>query len=194
MPASRKQVWLARGGIVAVVVLLLILVVSGVRVSVASEGGTTVYTPAPVLPLISGAFGIVVGVAAVVFWMQPGLFFRLVAVVLAGMAVFTLFNTPTGLNHRLVVTPDYLRLRIGSWYSPVDSELRFNSVAYVVVNGAKGGGYELRAATKDGGQIVIPMCDLLKKASPEVFRIAAQRGAVIVEGADGLQIPAALRQ
>jgi hypothetical protein len=34
---------------------------------------------------------------------------------------------------------------------------------------------------------------VMKKALPEVFRGAAERGVVIGEGADGLQIPAALK-
>ena len=145
------------------------------------------------VPMLSGALGIVVGVVAVVFWMQPGLFFRGVAVALGLMCVFTLFNAPTGLNHYLIVTPDYFRLRIGSWYSPADSEVKFNSVGYLAVDKTKGGHYELRVMGKDG-QVAVPICDLMRKALPEVFRQAALRGVVIGDGPDGLQIPAALKQ
>jgi hypothetical protein len=186
--------WLARGALAALVPLLLILKLWAFRVSAVSTGTTTVYSSPPLLPIISGAFGIVIGIGAVVFWMQPGLFFRLVAVALAFLALSALFNAPTGLNHRLVVTPDYFHLRLGPWYAPVDTQVEFGSLAYVALRRTRDGAYELQAFTNGGSRVSVPVCDIMRKALPEILQRAAQRSVVIGEGADGLQIPAALRE
>src|ERR1035441_4104230 len=96
LPVSRKQMWLARSAIVTLVALLLILKLSGLHVSAMKDGSATVYSPPLVLPIVSGALGIVAGIVVVVFWMQPGRIFRLFALVLALMALYILFNAPTG--------------------------------------------------------------------------------------------------
>ena len=126
--------------------------------------------------------------------MQPGRFFRLVAPMLALVSLFMIFNAPTGLNQRLTVTPDSFHLRIGSWYSPVETRVEFTSMAHFVVQRSGDGDYEFRAVAKGGDQISVPMYDLLRKALPESFHRAEQHRVVIGEGAAGLQIPAALRE
>lgn len=193
LPSSRKQMWLARGALMVLVVLLLILKLSKIEISRAESGGAAVFSPPLLLPIISAVLGVLVGAVAVVFWMQ-GRIYRVLAPVMALLSLYVLFNAPTGMNHHMIVTPDSFDLRIGSWYSPIDTKVEFASIAYMIVDDAKAGGYELRAFTKSGEQISVPMCDLLKQALPDILRGAARHSVVIGEGADGLQIPGALRQ
>ena len=193
VPSSRKQMWLARVALVVLAVLFLILTLSKIEISRAEADVATVYSPPLILPIISAVLGILIGAGAVVFWMQ-GRIYRVLAPMMALLSLYVLFNAPTGMNHHMVVTPDSFDLRIGSWYSPTDTKVEFASLAYIIVADAKGGGYELRAFTKTGKEISVPMCDLLKQALPDVLRGAARHSIVIGEGADGLQVPAALRQ
>ena len=193
VPSTRKQVWLARGVLLVLAALFLTLKFSNFEVSRVEAEGTTVYSPPLLFPIISAVLGILVGAAAVVFWMQ-GRISRIFAPVLALLSLWVLFNAPTGMNHRLIVTPHSFDPRLGSWYSPVDTKVEFASLVYLIVDSAKAGGYELRAVTKSGNQNSVPMCDLLKQALPDVLQAAARQNVVIGEGADGLQIPAALRQ
>lgn len=193
VPSSRKQVWLARGVIILAVLLFLILKASKVDISRAEINGATLYTPPLLLPIISAVLGIMVGAVAVVFWMQ-GRIYRVLARVMAVLSAYVLFNAPTGLNHRLIITTNSFDLRVGSWFSPLDTKVKFASLAYMSVDVSKSGGYELRALTKSGEEISVPMCDLVKQALPDVLREAARHNVVIGESADGVQIPAALRR
>lgn len=192
VPSSRKQVWLARGVLLVLAALFLFLKLSKFEISRSEIQGTTVYSPPFVFPIIFGVLGIAVGAMAVVFWMQ-GRIYRILAPVLALLSLFVLFNTPTGMNHSLIVTPHSFELRIGSWYSPVDTKVEFASLAYLSVDEAKAGDYELRALTRTGNKISVPICDLLKRALPDVLERAARHDVVIGDNADGWQIPPALR-
>jgi len=181
--------WLARGAIFTLLVTLPVLLLFGPRISTVTDGNSIVYSPSLVLPVISFAFAVIIGVGAVVFWMQPRGFSRSIAAALALVALYVLFNAPTGLNHRLVVTPHSFDLRIGSWYAPQNTKLDFTSLHYLSVDQLKDGGYEINAITREGTQTSIPVNDLLKKALPEILRGAAQSGVVIGDSAEDFQIP-----
>ena len=191
-PTSQKQRWLARGAIVAALVMFIILKFAPLEISAVKDGNTTLYKPPLVLPVISSAMGILTGVAALVFWMQPASIFRLFAIILAMIASYVLFNAPTGLNHHLIVTADSFKQRIGPWYSPWDTKVEFNSLAYLSVERTKDGAYAFQAYTKSGEEIFVPVHDLMRKAVPEIMQRAGQCGVVIGDGPDGLPIPAAL--
>jgi hypothetical protein len=179
--------WLARGGVgLALLMLLLILCVPGIAEvrSVKPGDGTTIYTTPPFAPLIFGVLGIVTSVLAIVYWMQRGWLYRGVSMALGAVSVFIFFNTPTGLNHRLVVTPDYFFQRIGSWYAPVETRVDFNSLIYLTIAETKPSrgrkSYELRANKKEAGEpIRVPISDMLKEAMPEILERAGQHQIVV---------------
>ena len=199
MPRNRTQMWLSRGAIAVLIILLVLLKTVGLAdVTSVTRGNMTVYSAPPFVSILSGIIGIVVCVAAVVYWMQRGIFCRGVSVALFVISTWVLFNAPTGINHRVVVTPEYFFHRVGSWYSPVETRVDFKSLVYVSIGEAKRASkdrksYELRC-TKDGGAdtIRIPVYDLMKKALPEILKRAAEHDVVIGEGSDGRVIPSGI--
>src|ERR1700732_2377155 len=133
-PANPTQMWLARGAIALLVGLLVLLKWSGLEaVTSTSDGDATVYSGFPLSSVIFGGMGAVVFILSVVFWMQPGRFYTLISLGLFLMAIFILFNAPTGLDHRVVVTPAYFYHRIGSWYRPTEGKVYFDSLVYITV-------------------------------------------------------------
>jgi hypothetical protein len=201
IPTTRTQVWLARGAGAACLVLLLIMIVFRshvMNVTRLQKGNTTVYYCEPLLSaLILGTFGIVIGVMAVVYWMQPGFFFRSKSIVLAALAIMTLVMIPGGFGHRVTVTPDYLCERIGR-FSPTETRVDFGSLIYVTVERTNTGSprhpnYEIQFFPRKGDKTCIRVNDLMKKALPEVLNKASQHGAIIGEVADGA-IPAGPRE
>jgi len=196
MPATRTQMWLARGAIVVCVVLLILLKTIGFGgVTSIKDGSATIYSGSPIGSVMFGVMGIIVCVLAVVFWMQPGRLFTFFSVVLFLLAIYVFVNVPNGLNHRVVVTPDSFSRRSGSWYSPVEHRVDFDTVLYLQLaeteptrNGRTN--YELQCFTKpDGDIIAVPVFDMMKKALPEIYRSAAAHDIVVGENADGWQIP-----
>jgi hypothetical protein len=191
--------WLARGGVGLALIGLLVINVPGIaEIRSTRAGDITTYSAPPFGSVIFGLIGIVTAVLGVAYWMQRGLFYRAVSIVLAAISVYVFFNTPTGLNHRLVVTPDYFFQRIGSWYAPVETKVDFNSLMYLTVAETKQDRgrktYELRGNKKGTGEpIRIPINDMMKKAVPEILKRAAQHEVLIGDGADGRVIALELK-
>jgi len=183
--------WLSRGAVAAGVVMLIVLKTVGIaNVTSRTHGDTTVYSVPLLGPVFFGALGIIACVLAIVYWMQQGWFYRGVSVALFGISIFVLFNAPTGINHRVVVTPEYFFHRVGSWYSPVETKVDFKSLAYVSIREEKRARnerktYELRCITKEGAETSVPLYDMMKKALPEILKRAADHEVVIGESPDG---------
>jgi hypothetical protein len=183
--------WLARGVVGVAVIMLIVLNIPGIAdVRLIKTGDVTTYSAPLFGPIIFGVLGSVVGVVAVVYWMQRGWVHRGASMVLAALALYVLFNTPTGFNHQLVVTPDYFLQRIGSWYAPVETKVDFNSLMYVSVmeikpdkKGRKA--YDLRCIRKGGESVRVPVSDMIKKALPEILKRAAEHNVLIGDAADG---------
>jgi hypothetical protein len=193
VPRSKTQMWLARAAILSVLLLLIALKLSSFQVLSVQSGPTVIYSSPRNLPIICGLFGLVVAVVAVVFWMQHAILFRVISVFIGLMALYILLISPTGLNHRLTLSPESLQLRLGYWFSPADTAVDFSTLAYLSVDKSNDGDYEITGLTKDAREVIVPMCDMVKAALPEILHRAAQKGAIIGEGPDGLQIPATLR-
>jgi hypothetical protein len=187
--------WLSRGAIAVLVVLLILLKTVDIgKVTSVTRGDVTVYSAPPFVSILFGVLGIIICVLAVVYWMQNVWFHRAVSVVLFIISAWMLFNVPTGINHRVTVTPEYFFHRIGSWYSPVEAQVEFKSLAYVSIDETKRArnqrkAYELRCFTKRADEIIIPVHDLMKKALPEILKRAAAHDVVFGEGPDGRVIP-----
>ena len=195
MPRTRTQMWLSRGAIAVLVVLFILLkTIDFGKVTSVTRGDVTVYSALPFPSVLFGVLGIIVCVLAVVYWMQNVWFYRACSVVLFIISAWMLVNVPTGINHRVTVTPEYFFHRIGSWYSPVEARVEFKSLAYLSIDEAKRTRnkrktYELRCITNLGEKIIIPVHDLMKKALPEILKRAAARGVVFGEGPNGRVIP-----
>ena len=201
MQLSRGQMWFARGAMAAIAVLLIILLVFGPgSIRAVKDGSTTTYSGSLLLPIIFAIMGVMACLAGVMYLRQPGFFFRAVGVVLFLIGIYCLFNSPTGLNHRVIVTSEYFFHRIGSWYSPAEAKVEFDSVVYMTIEetGADDQGhkrYELQCFEKQGGEkIRIPIHDLMRKALPEILKKAVHHDVVIGENAEGWQIPPDLRE
>jgi hypothetical protein len=192
-PRIRTPMWLARGGVgLALLILLLILGFPGIaEVKSVTVGDVTTYAAPPFASVIFGVVGLITFVLAMAYWMQGGWSCRGVSIVLAAISLYVFFNAPTGLNHRLVVTPDYFFQRIGAWYAPVETRVDFNSLVYLTIAETKPDqgrkNYELRANKKETGEpLRIPMSDMLKKAMPEILKRAAERDVPIGDGAEAM--------
>ena len=198
MPRNRTQMWLARGVIAAAVVFIVLLKTVGIgNVTSVARGDVTVYSAPPFGSILFGFMGILSCVVAVVYWMQKGWFYRGVCVALSVISLWIFFNAPTGLNHRVVVTPEYFFHRVGSWYSPIETKVDFKSLAYVSIDEAERTRnqrktYELRCITERGNKISIPIYDMMKKALPEILKRAAEHEVVFGDSPDGRVIPSDL--
>jgi hypothetical protein len=128
--------------------------------------------------------------------MKSGRYYRLKSIVSGGFAILILYIAPTSCKHRLIVTPDYFSHRVGSWYSPVETRINFDSMQHFSIAPFNDEGrreYELRCYSKNGGDPVrIPIYDMMNKALPEIFDKATQRGVIVPEKRKGQQIPAEL--
>jgi hypothetical protein len=199
---SRKQIIISR--IVIVCLLLGILAIPCLlyfaHSKVVKTGDTTTYTT-PLSLFLSiefGFLGLVACILGTFYGRQRHIFFRIVGVVIFLMGLFCLFNAPTGLNHKVIVTPDYFSQRIGSWYSPVETKFEFKTVKYMDIDendvaGNKGLKYVLRCEGNNQADAVrIEINDLLKAALPEIYRRAAERNVFIGDSPDGRPIPSDL--
>ncbi len=188
------QKWLARGAVALALLMLALLTIPGIaEVRSVRNGEVVTYSSPFSLPLIFGAMGVVTTLAAVAYWMRTWWLYRALGIALAAISLYVFFNAPTGLNHRLVVTPDYFFQRIGSWYAPIETKVDFNSLIYLTVAETKPDrgrkAYELRGNKKETGErIRVPISDMLKKALPEILKRAAQHEVLIGDGADGRMI------
>lgn len=196
MPANRTQMWLSRGAIAVLVLLLILLNTVGMgSVTSVKQGDITVHSGSPLGPIFFGALGIITCVLAAVYWTQQSRFYRAVSVALGAMSLYIFFNAPSGINHRVVVAPGYFFHRVGSWYSPIETKVDFDSVVYMTVDEAQRDRnrrktYELHCIAKKGTNAVrIPIYDLMKKALPEILERAAQRDIIVGERPDGRVIP-----
>lgn len=180
--------WISRGIIAAAIVLFLIFNILGPGdIPSKKEGNATIYYMPPFLPISIIMLGIIIGICSIVFFMQPGLFFKIVGIVLIVLSAFTLLNAPAIFFNRLVVTPDYLYDRTGSLFSPKITKIDFDSVSYITYaesgeNKRKRPGYELQFFIKPDGELIrVPLNSLTKKALPEILDKAAQKDVVIDE-------------
>ena len=201
MAMNRMQVWLARGGIVAALCLIVVLKVFGPgQVSAVHDGNATTYSRTPILSFVFGFLGLLTIVFGIVYWMQRRRFYSLVSVGLFLAAAYILFNAPTGINHCVIVTPDCIYHRVGPWYAPEETRIDFESLAYVEVVGSgtrKDGtkSYDLQCFRKQPESPVrLPIYDLMTKALPEILQRVADHDIIIGTNADGWQLPPELRQ
>jgi hypothetical protein len=201
MRVNGSLIWLARGVILVLIVLIVILQTVGFgTIKSVREGDTTIFSSSPLSTVFSIIFGLVVCGMSALFWMTRRFFFRLVSVFLFLMATFLFVNAPTGWNHRVVVTPDSFFHRAGAWYAPRETTVAFDSLKYMAVvekepepRGARR--YDLLCVPKQTNEpISIPIYDMMKKALPEILQYAAQHNVFIEENADGWQIPPDLRE
>src|SRR5579864_5053528 len=152
------------------------------HVDIAKAGDITTYTSSASLFFsIQFAFlGLAACVVGVFYARQRHGFFRFVGVAVFATGLFCLLNSPTGLNHQLVVTPDYFFQRIGSWYLPKETKVEFKKVKYMSIDESDTGGsnqrrYDLRCETgPKTDEVRIEINDLLKAALPEIYRRAAE--------------------
>jgi len=134
----------------------------------------------------------------VVYWMRQRGFYRAVSVALLTISIYVLFNAPSGINHRVTVTPDYFFHRVGSWYSPVETRVDFKSIVCIGIGETlrsknKRRTYELICLRKGGGDAIrIPINDMMKKAVPEILKRAAENNISIVPRPEGGTIPSDL--
>lgn len=167
---------------------------------VVKDGDITTYTNSDSLYFsIQSAFlGLAAGLLGIFYGKQRHVFFRFVGAALIFIGLFILFNSPTGLNHKLVVTPDYFYQRIGSWYSPVETRVEFKDVKYMSIgeiDEGRGGPrrYELGCETSTNADALkIEINDLMKAALPEIYKRAADRKVFIGDSPDGRPIPSDL--
>ncbi|HEV8001276.1 MAG TPA: hypothetical protein VGP63_15420 [Planctomycetaceae bacterium] len=200
-PANRTQMWLARGGMAACGVLVVVLQVFGLgSISSVRDGQQTIYSASLLGPVLFGVFGLVICTVAIVFWMQPGRFFRLVSLVLFLLAISAFIEAPDALAHRLCVTPDGFVDRSGAWYRVEEIRVDFGSLSTVTVGPREGNEpgdqtQELRCFPKDGGETVrISIYDMMKEALPEILRNAARHGVFVVRNVERPQLPSADEQ
>ncbi|MFO1513545.1 MAG: hypothetical protein U1F83_11615 [Verrucomicrobiota bacterium] len=193
---SQRQMWVARGAIAVLLAMAALTMVFGPgAVKVVKDGDTTIYSGSLLPSVTSAVLGMMTCLVGLFYWRQTALFFRTVAVVLFVISALCLFNAPTGLAHRVVVTPEYFSHRIGSWYSPVEARIEFSSVLYMAVELKKsdhdsGRLYELVCLKKpDNKPDRVPLHDLMKKALPEIFERARKLNIFIGDSPDGHPIP-----
>jgi hypothetical protein len=199
IPANRTQIWLARTAVAALILLFILLKTVGYgSVTSVTRGDVTTYSAPPFISIFSGSLGILTLVAAVVYWMRQGWFYRAVSVSLFMISIYVLFNAPTGINHRVMVTPDYFFDRRGSWYSPVETRVDFKSIVYIGIGERlrsknKRKTYELICLRKGGGDAIrIPIYDMMKEAVPEILKRASENNISIVPRPEGGTIPSDL--
>ncbi len=191
---KRKQIWLARGAAAVLVIQIILLLLSDIQVSMVKTENTTRYAlPLTLLSSIC-VLGITTGILAAFYWMQRKFLFRVIALVLSPLTLFIFFHIPTVFNQYITITQESFHQRSGPWYAPDDIEIPFDSLIYLVVKDGNESNYELHAFLKGGNKLSIPIDNLMKKALPEVLTRAEQHDIVLGLGADGLPIPAALRE
>lgn len=191
VPASRTQMWLARGGIVASIVLLVLLRTIGFgEVQTVRNDDATIYTSSLVELLWLSAMGVIACVIAVVFWLQPGRQYRFGSVILFMAAAYVFLMLPSSVTHRVVVSPNSFSRRVGYWFAPEVVQFDFSRIVYLdVVEVAPNVGhktnYELQVVTEtEEKERYIPIFDMMRKALPEIIRSAEAHGAMIGENAD----------
>lgn len=197
---SRKQKLVTRAIIVLLLLSILAIPLVGLgHIRVKREGDTTTYTSAASLlwTILSAFFGTAAIIVGTFYGRQRHIVFRSIGAVLILIGVFCLFNSPTGLNHRVVVTPDYFFQRMGTWYSPVDTKIEFKQVKYISIGENNSGNYGLRyylgcVLNTNKDEVRININDLLKKAVPEIYSRAANANIPIGDSPDGEQIPSDL--
>jgi hypothetical protein len=189
--------WLARGVMAACGVLVVVLQVFGLgSISSVHDGQQTIYSASLLGPVLFGVFGLVICTVAIVFWMQPGRFFRLVSLVLFLLAISAFIEAPDSLVHRVCVNPDGFVDRSGAWYRVEEIRVDFDSLSTVTVGPREGNEpgdqtQEIRCLPRDGGETIrIPIYDMMKEALAEILRNAARHGVFIIENVDRPQLPA----
>jgi len=194
---SRKQKIISR-----VIIVLLILSILAIHllhfehVRIKKEGDTTIYTSADSLiwAVQTGFLGFAAVIIGTFYGRQRHIFFKLAGVAIVLIGLFCLFNSPTGLNHQVVVTPDYFSQRIGTWYSPVNTKVEFKQIKYIEIGENNSGNDGLKyylgfVLNTNDTELRININDLLKKAVPEIYSRAAKANILIGDGPDREQIP-----
>ena len=180
-------------------VLATLLRLNLAHTKIVKDGNTTIYIGSDSLYFaIQTAFlGLAACIIGVFYGKQRHIFFRFAGVAIFFTGLFILFNSPTGLNHKLVVTPDYFYQRIGSWYSPQEIRVEFKQVIYMDIGEShkmgSGQKYDLRCTMNAAtNEVRIQINYLLKAALPEIYSRASESKVFIGDGPDGQQIPSDL--
>jgi hypothetical protein len=202
LQVSRKQQIISRVIIAFLVLGILanLCVLHFAHTKAVKTGDITTYT-SPISLFFSAEFGflgLVACVMGVFYGRQRHIFFRMAGVAIFLTGLFCLFNAPTGLNHKVVVTPDYFSQRIGSWYSPAETKIEFTTVKYMDIDendATRGKGLKYVLRCEGNGktdEVRIEINDLLKAALPEIYHRAADRDVLIGDSPDGRPIPSDL--
>jgi hypothetical protein len=188
IPIGRTQMWLARGGIAATILLLMITVILGPgEIHITKDSGSMIYRCALHIFITSIALGLVMCGFVVVYWMQPGWFFKGVSIALLVPAIGIFLTAPSTLRNGLILTPDYFCNRTGFWFSPTETFIEFKSLMYITIaevekNDHGRQQYELQCFMKPDGAIInIPVNDPLKKALLDILDMASKHEVVIDE-------------
>jgi len=193
--------WLLWAAFAACVLLVIVGNVVEVGVKVSKNRDVTVYSGPISLLIMMIVLGVMICTLAAVCWLKAGPLNRALSRILFLMAFLFLFLTvPSLLSNSLVVTPDFFLNRTGVWFWPAETKVEFNTIAHMTIQEAEQRGrneseYELQCFKKlSGEKVCIRINDPMKRALPEIFRNAAQRGVVIGESSEGGEIPPDLRK
>lgn len=204
IPISRAQMLIARTGVGILLVLIPTMLLRGpAPVRQTEIDGTTVFTSSPVDCVFPAVMGVPIVLAGVVFALQRGIFFKLIAtVLLVGATVSLPIMLTVPFFHRAVLAPDSYYLRIGWFAFPEEYKVQFDSVQYVQISEDRSSDqregmkrYVLEFFIKPAGEVVaVPICDLVKPALPQILSAVAKRGVIVGESPQGWQIPPDLQK